>query len=194
MSKRPKAQEKRPIQAVLVPGFNGRATQPMLVRLAGLLRERGIAPTIVELPKGRPSPHLAAEVDALERACPDGPLMLVGRSFGGRVCARLAAKREVLKVALLGYPIHPPGRHRPEDEVALANLAVPTLIVQGDQDELGPMKVLKPIVEANRDLSLHVLRSTGHAFGGRELAALTATADWLAGPSTAPRRVVKQRA
>ncbi len=107
------------------------------------------------------------------------PLVLVGRSFGGRLAIRLAAERALAAVVLLGFPIRPPGKRRVRDEEALSALKTPTLIVQGTKDQLGPLRVLKPLVAANPHLTLHEIAGAGHSFGAKSPAALDFATSWL---------------
>jgi predicted alpha/beta-hydrolase family hydrolase len=104
---------------------------------------------------------------------------LAGRSFGGRVCVRLAAVEPPLALVVLGHPIAPRGRPRPDDEAALAAVTCPTLIVQGDRDALGPLSVLEPIAAGNRHVELRIIAGAGHNFGRREAEAVAIAADWL---------------
>lgn len=153
---------------VLLPGFNGAARQPILVAVAKAAGDR-FAAEFPGLPRGRPSPgferelaHLAAHL--APRAVPS----IVGRSYGGRVALRHALTHRVRALVLLGFPVRPPGRPRPDDEAALLAVRVPTLIVQGDADEKGPLEVLQPLVAKNRALQLEVLAGAGHSFGRRQ--------------------------
>ncbi|MBI4312092.1 MAG: hypothetical protein HY681_09955, partial [Chloroflexi bacterium] len=82
-------------------------------------------------------------------------------------------------LAIIGYPIRPPGRPRPQDEAALAALTCPTLILQGDQDKLGPLHVLQQIASANPRIELVVLPGVGHDLGHRETEAAILVAKWL---------------
>jgi pimeloyl-ACP methyl ester carboxylesterase len=161
------------VKVVLVPGFNGTAAQPMLVRLSRLLEAAGLDTERVTLPGGRPSPGLAVEAAALAEHGGDA---YVGRSFGGRVCIRVAKR---CPRVLLGFPVRPPGRERPEDEAALLALRSPTLILQGSDDELGPVPVLEKLCERNRALKLEVIDGAGHAFGRHEKRVLERAAQWL---------------
>ena len=77
------------------------------------------------------------------------------------MCARLAALEPPPALVLLGHPISPPSRPRPEDEAALAAVQCPTLIVQGDRDRLGPLAVLNRIAEVNRNIEIVVLPGGG---------------------------------
>ena len=174
--------------AVLAPGYGGTAQQPILRKLARRLEELGVAarPIAFSTRGGRPSRGYAAELADLRAARDEmvaahgGPVLLVGRSFGGRMCAMLAAQEPPAALVLLGHPIAPPKRPRPADEAALAAVACPALVVQGDGDELGPLPVLERIAGANPNVELSVLASVGHDFGRREDEAVDRAVAWLA--------------
>ena len=174
--------------AILAPGYGGTSQQPILQALGSALGGRGIgAQPITFSTRGRrPSPDYQVELDDLrqarDRACRDGArqVALVGRSFGGRMCALLAASDPPAGLVVLGHPIAPPGRPRPADAAALASVTCPTLIVQGERDELGPLAVLERLAAQNPRIELVVLPGVGHAFGRAEPVAVARAADWLA--------------
>ncbi|MBL9039220.1 MAG: hypothetical protein JNG84_11940 [Archangium sp.] len=164
---------------VLLPGFNGSANQPVLLRIAAALEERGLSGLRMALPRGRPSPGLAREQAALFGVV-TAESFLVGRSFGGRVAARYAVAHGARAVVLVGFPIRPPGTRRPDDEAALRALRCPTLVVQNEADPLGPLKVLKACVTKKANVSLHVVPQSGHGLAGRRLnEAADVIAEWL---------------
>jgi uncharacterized protein len=171
--------------AVLAPGYGGSAEQPILRAMAARLVAIGIKPSAVTFTRARPGGDFAPELDDLRRARDQlraggaGHIALVGRSFGGRVCTRLAAIEAPVALVLLGLPISPPNRPRPEDEAALLAVRCPTLIVQGDRDRLGPLEVLQRIAAANPAIEIHVLRGAGHQFGPRQAEGLERAATWL---------------
>lgn len=168
--------------ALLLPGFGGAASQPLLVRLEARLTALGVSCRRAAPPRRRPTPELAAEVAWLAGAVKEtGATILIGRSFGGRLCARYAAAHGARCVVLLGFPVRPPGRPRPLDEAALLALRCPTLVVQGSKDALGPLRVLRPLCAKNPLLELRVVQGAGHAFGRREAAALDVAAGWVRG-------------
>jgi pimeloyl-ACP methyl ester carboxylesterase len=69
-------------------------------------------------------------------------VVLFGRSAGARVVSAFAARREVGAVICLSYPFRMPNRRlEPERFAHLAALRVPTLIVQGCDDEYGGLNV-----------------------------------------------------
>lgn len=177
---------------VLLPGFNGRADQPILVKLEARLVRRGFTCARLAPPRLKVLEDLDHHVAWLrgEVAALAGPLVLVGRSFGGRLAIRLAKERDVAAIVLLGFPVRPPSKQRPLDEAALAALRCPTLIVQGTRDALGPLKVLKPIVERSKVLELLEVAGAGHGFGPKEKQALDDVSAWLAGVSVSSRVAV----
>ncbi len=165
-------------KAVLVPGFNGTATSPLLGRLKVALADVGIAAKGITLAPGRPKPDLLIEIAQLKKAA-KGCAVLVGRSFGGRVCARYAVGYPPEALVLLGYPIRPPGKPRPFDEAALKALKCPTLILQGQDDALGSPGLLSEVLAGNPFVTLEVIAGAGHSFGKHEKAAVARVAQWL---------------
>lgn len=165
-------------QAILVPGFNGTARQPLLVKLKRALGQAGVEAKAITLKAGRPAADLGAELAQLRKAS-KGAQALVGRSFGGRVCARLALEQPPLALVLLGFPVRPPGKKRPLDEAALKALRCPTLILQGSGDELGSPALLRRLVRGNPLVTLEIVEGAGHAFGKHEAAVIARTAQWL---------------
>ena len=172
---------------ILAPGFGGSGSQPILRSLARLLSESGIIALSIELSRrgARPSKGYVNEIAALRGAWAEmrrehpGAVALAGRSFGGRICTFLAAAEPPSALAIISYPIRPPGRPRPQDEAALSAVTCPTLIVQGDRDKLGPLNVLQQIASANPRIELVVLPGVGHDLGHRELEAAILVAKWL---------------
>lgn len=84
-------------------------------------------------------PEYVAAIDDLGPT--DGPLIIGGKSMGGRVASMIAdAEFEAGRIAglvCLGYPFHPPGRPTQLRTKHLIGLKTPTLICQGTRDEFG---------------------------------------------------------
>jgi uncharacterized protein len=173
--------------AVLAPGYGGTSEQPILKALTASLSRAGVRALPISFSRARPSGDYQIELDDLRRArdalLAEGlaRVALVGRSFGGRMCARLAAVEPPETLVLLGHPISPAGRPRPDDEKALAEVRCPTLIVQGDHDALGPLDVLRRIALENPVIHIEVLENTGHQFGPRQGQAIDLATAWLVG-------------
>ena len=70
-----------------------------------------------------------------------GPLIIGGKSMGGRVASMVAdelyAAGSIKGLLCLGYPFHPPGKPEQLRTKHLVGLKTPTLICQGTRDEFG---------------------------------------------------------
>ena len=79
-----------------------------------------------------------AAIDAL--AC-TGPLVIGGKSMGGRVASLIAddlySAGKIAGLVCLGYPFHPQGKPDRLRTEHLADLRTPTLICQGTRDPFG---------------------------------------------------------
>ncbi|MEQ1944551.1 alpha/beta family hydrolase [Mesorhizobium sp. VNQ89] len=83
-------------------------------------------------------PEYLAAIDALNAK---GPLIIGGKSMGGRVASMMAedafAAGKIAGLLCLGYPFHPPGKPTQLRTAHLEHLKTPALIVQGTRDEFG---------------------------------------------------------
>jgi predicted alpha/beta-hydrolase family hydrolase len=83
-------------------------------------------------------PEYLAAVAALD---PAGPLIISGKSMGGRVASMVAdelhTSGKIAGLLCLGYPFHPPAKPEQLRTRHLAGLTTPALIVQGTRDEFG---------------------------------------------------------
>jgi len=84
------------------------------------------------------NPEYVAAVNALGAK---GPLVIGGKSMGGRVASMIAddlhASGKIIGLLCLGYPFHPPAKPEQLRTKHLAGLRTPTLICQGTRDEFG---------------------------------------------------------
>lgn len=71
----------------------------------------------------------------------NGPLIIGGKSMGGRVASMVAdelhSAGKVAGLVCLGYPFHPPGKPAQLRTRHLAGLVTPALICQGTRDQFG---------------------------------------------------------
>ncbi|HZJ91882.1 MAG TPA: alpha/beta fold hydrolase [Thiopseudomonas sp.] len=66
-----------------------------------------------------------------------GPIVIAGKSMGGRMASMLADELQADALVCLGYPFYPAGRQDKPRTAHLAGLQTPALIVQGERDALG---------------------------------------------------------
>jgi len=92
----------------------------------------------------RPAVLLASIREALADIPTDEPLVIGGRSMGGRMCSMIAAGVDDLPppgnlrgLVLISYPLHPPGKPSQLRVDHLPAIRVPTLFVSGTNDPFG---------------------------------------------------------
>ncbi|MEE4010709.1 alpha/beta family hydrolase [Roseibium sp. FZY0029] len=101
----------------------------------------------------------------------DGPLLIGGKSMGGRVAAMLAGggslPGRVKGVACFGYPFHPTGKAEAEWRLLpLQDAKRPVLVLQGDRDPFGSKAELDEVT-LPAHVSLSYLEDGNHDFGPR---------------------------
>ena len=78
---------------------------------------------------------------AIEELQTDGPLIIGGKSMGGRVASMISdelfEEGRVVGLLCVGYPFHPIGKPDKLRTEHLENLQTPTLICQGTRDQFG---------------------------------------------------------
>lgn len=136
--------------ATALAGAGFRVARFEFAYMAGRRTGAGVKPP----PKAeKVMPEYRAAVDALAAS---GPLIIGGKSMGGRVASMVAdelhAAGRVAGLLCLGYPFHPPGRPEQLRTAHLQALATPALIVQGTRDPFGTREevaayTLSPAIE-----------------------------------------------
>jgi predicted alpha/beta-hydrolase family hydrolase len=85
----------------------------------------------------------AEYIEAVEAAACSQPLIIGGKSMGGRVASMVAdelhARGMVTGLLCLGYPFHPPGKPEQLRTGHLEKLKTPALICQGTRDPFGSL-------------------------------------------------------
>jgi len=89
------------------------------------------------------------QVQQQRTLAPDQPLVVGGKSMGGRVASllvdELAASWGVVGCLCFGFPFHPPGRPLQGRADHLATVRSPTLILQGERDSFGRRQELAAV-------------------------------------------------
>ena len=135
---------------VLGHGAGGGIEAPDLVAAREAALGERFTVALVEQPyrvAGRRSPPPAAHLDDAWTAIVDElragrlagqPLIVGGRSMGGRVACRTVEETGAVAVLCLAFPLEPPGRKQPQNRLPeLDAVTVPTLVVQGESDPFG---------------------------------------------------------
>ena len=153
----PLASSNGPATVVLAHGAGAAMDSPFMEAMARGLAQRGWRVLRFEFP------YMARQRLSQRKAAPDrlpvlqatfeqvvrqealvGPLLLGGKSMGGRVASLVAdglrqelGAERLLGCCCLGYPFHPPGRPETLRTEHLRALSTPTLILQGERDSFG---------------------------------------------------------
>jgi predicted alpha/beta-hydrolase family hydrolase len=106
--------------------------------------------------------HRLALADALQKIA--APIILIGKSMGGRIGCHVALEEKVDALVCLGYPLCGAGdRTRLRDEVLRA-LQTPVLFVQGTRDSLCPLDMLERVrTEMQAPSVLHTVEGGDHS-------------------------------
>ena len=165
---------------VLAHGAGAPMDSPFLNELASAVAGRGIRVVRFEFPymqrrrtegrKGPPDRRPVLEErwrEVLAGLGDPGRIFIGGKSMGGRIASHVADAAGVRGLVCLGYPFHPPGRPERLRTAHLADLATPTLILQGTRDPFGsPEEIagygLPPSVR------VHYLEDGDHSFKPRK--------------------------
>lgn len=119
----------------------------------------------------------------------DGPLVLGGRSMGGRICSMIAAGADgapppehLAGLILISYPLHPPGKPERLRVEHLPDVRVPTLFVSGTKDTFGTPDEIRAwsATMPKRAKVRHVfLDGLGHGLEGADHTVAGAVVDFL---------------
>lgn len=105
------------------------------------------------------------------------PLVIGGKSMGGRMATHVAAAQDtgesgpapwwsrLAGVVLLGYPLHPPGKPQQVRVAHLPRITHPMLFVQGERDAFGTPSELRGFIDVlAAPCTLHAVERAGHSF------------------------------
>ena len=154
----------RPLPLLLGHGASGTAAS-MRPHIDGL-GERGIAATAIDLPRGRAERALPVYADRLRQL--NGPALIGGHSFGGRVASMLAAQDgggAVRGLVLFSYPLHRPGHPDDQRTEHWPQIRCPVLFLAGDADPFARLDLLRAATAALAHCELVVYRHAGHGLG-----------------------------
>jgi uncharacterized protein len=117
----------------------------------------------------RPDPPpllIAAHRQALRDARKDEtqPVILIGKSMGGRIGCHVALEEPVTGLVCLGYPLCGAGDPKRLRDKVLRDLRTPILFVQGTRDPLSPFDLLESVRDEMKAPNfLHVVEGGDHS-------------------------------
>ena len=189
----------------LAHGAGAPMDSPFMNEVAEGLAGRGLRVVRFEFPymarrrtEGRRAPPDRAPLlletwwEAIAACGPAGRLVIGGKSMGGRMASLVADEAGVAGLLVFGFPFHAPGKTAEGRIGHLADLATPTLIVQGTRDALGSRDevanhALSSAIELcwieDGDHSLKPRKASGHTYEESMARAVTAAAGFVLGLS-----------
>ena len=164
---------------IFAHGAGAGMTHKSMAAIAEELAERGVATlryNFLYMERGSKRPDApalahrvirAAVADANELA-PNLPLFAGGKSFGGRMTSQaqaLAALPNVRGLVFFAFPLHPAGKPGDERARHLDDVAIPMLFLQGTNDALAELDLLKPVVSRlGKRATLSLAEHADHSF------------------------------
>ena len=162
---------------VLGHGAGAGMEHPFMEQLSHCLAEVGIATLRYQFPymergKRRPdSPKVAHEtIRKVVSYAEDQtrlPLVLSGKSFGGRMasqCMAVSPLSSIKALVFYGFPLHSPAKPGNERAEHLYAVKVPMLFLQGDRDALARLDLLQPVLDELPLAHLQILPGANHGF------------------------------
>ncbi|NTS75999.1 alpha/beta fold hydrolase [Catenovulum sp. SM1970] len=171
---------------ILAHGAGAGSDSDFMQSMARALAEQNIDVTLFDFPymqviketgKKRPPGKFDKLIDAFVEQVEhvnnttNLPILIGGKSMGGRVASHLATQALGIKMGFaLGYPFHPPGKPEKLRLDHLPQLTSPFLVVQGERDTFGKKMevesyalpdILSVVWCESGDHSLKPLKSSG---------------------------------
>lgn len=95
------------------------------------------------------------------------PIFISGKSYGGRMASHLIAEStlpEVKGIVYFGFPLHAPGRDSVDRASHLVNIKVPQLFIQGTNDKLANLELMKEVTDSLNNVQLEIIEYGDHSF------------------------------
>jgi predicted alpha/beta-hydrolase family hydrolase len=160
---------------VCAHGAGGHKDDRSMLRLAEALEGRGFEVVRFNFPyrdagskRIDPMPVLKQSfISAVEKIRGEGrPLIIGGRSMGGRVASMLAAEGFACDGLLLAaYPLHPAGKPEKLRDAHLAQIRCPVLCFNGTRDALCTRELMeRALASVTVPWEMHWLEGADHSF------------------------------
>lgn len=183
-----------PLRVLLAHGAGAGMDSPFMATMADGLAEQGWQVLRFEFPymqrqrsSGKKRPPDKAEVlldsfrDQVKALAQDKPLVIGGKSMGGRIASVLADalfdEQRILACICLGYPFHPLGKPERLRTDHLAELRTPTLVVQGERDAMGRQDEVITY-NLSEQLELAWMPDGDHSFKPRKSSGHSEASNW----------------
>lgn len=187
---------------ILAPGAGGTRHTPQLLSVAAFLDPKRFTTILLNFPYQEARRKFPDKADVCEETFGivaghartvfgASKVFLGGRSMGGRMASRAAAKGLACDgLAFLAYPLHPPGQEEKLRDAHLGAIRAPMLFLQGTRDEFARLDLLRATVDRlgpiaqlalfeDADHSFKIPRGAASTSKQTEAALLARLQEWL---------------
>ena len=157
----------------LTPGAGAPSSHPWMQRWKQRLTQIGDVETFDYdyMREGRKRPDRLPQLVAAHRRAltevrmkTSGPIILIGKSMGGRIGCHVALEEKVTGIVCLGYPLCGGGDRSKLRAQVLRDLRTPISFIEGTRDPLCPLDLLESVrSEMTAQNSLHVVEGGDHS-------------------------------
>lgn len=163
---------------VFAHGAGAGTNHPFMVNLAEALCQLNIGSLRYNFPymeRGgkRPDPPAIAEkaviraIEAAREQFPSLPLLVGGKSFGGRMSSQALSKTgspQATAMIFTGFPLHAPGKPSTDRAAHLALIDIPMLFLQGTRDALANIDLIEDVCSRLPKATLKRFEGADHSF------------------------------
>ncbi len=118
------------------------------------------------------APKLLEHFESVIEQYASSPVVIGGKSMGGRMASLLEDNALVAGVACLGFPFHPPGKIDNYKGEHLADFKKPCLILQGERDTFGKKEEFVDF-KLSKSISVTYVPDGDHSFKPRKASGYT---------------------
>lgn len=181
----------KPLGLLLAPGAGADRDQPSLVALDAAASAAGVVVRRMDFPyrkAGRRAPDrapvlIAAVVEEYGALAAEAdPVLVGGRSMGGRMCSMAVADGlGAAGLVLVSYPLHPPGKPERRRDEHFGDLAVPCLFVSGTRDAFAtPDELAEATAKIPGPVTRRQVEGGDHGLRGKDRVVTELAGAWIA--------------
>jgi uncharacterized protein len=162
---------------LFAPGAGAPSSHPWMEKWKLRLETLGrvVAFNYLYMREGRKRPDFLPQLIAahrqalLENRATDEPVVLIGKSMGGRIGCHVSLVDQVNALVCLGYPLCGGGDPNKLRDKVLRELTTPILFVQGTRDPLCPLDLLESVrTQMKAPNRLHTIEGADHSLQVRK--------------------------
>lgn len=112
-------------------------------------------------------PAISAAINQAKKLAKGLPILIGGKSFGGRMCSQLAANEnstDVSGIIYFGFPLHAIGKPSIDRAAHLSKIPQPQLFLQGTRDALAEISLIKKVCKKLKKAKLEIFEGGDHSF------------------------------